>query len=49
MAVIDVQQIGKRYHQPGRGVALVLRDVDLTVQAGAVCGLLGPNGAGRQR
>jgi len=47
MAVIDVQRIGKRYRQPDRGVVPVLRDVDMTVQAGAVCGLLGPNGAGK--
>ena len=39
---VEATGIGKRF-----GERWVLRDVDLDVAAGTVCGLLGPNGAGK--
>src|SRR2546421_1128605 len=39
---VEAIGIGKRF-----GDRWVLRDVDLDVAAGTVCGLLGPNGAGK--
>ena len=41
-AAVSVQGLGKRY-----GKSWVLRNVDLEVPHGTVCGLLGPNGAGK--
>ncbi len=47
MAIVDVRGIGKSYRVSRREARYVLRDIDLTVEEGAVLGLLGPNGAGK--
>lgn len=47
MAIVDVRGIGKSYRVSRREVRHVLRDIDLTIEDGAVVGLLGPNGAGK--
>ncbi len=39
---IEIRQLKKRYRK-----VEALRGLDLTVEAGSVCGFLGPNGAGK--
>jgi ABC-2 type transport system ATP-binding protein len=41
-AAILARGLSKRF-----GATWALRDIDLTVERGTVCGLLGPNGAGK--
>jgi putative ABC transport system ATP-binding protein len=46
MALLRLEQIGKRYHQ-GEVVVEALRDVNLTVQEGEFAALVGPSGSGK--
>jgi len=42
MNAIETRRLSLRY-----GQSEALRELDLTVPAGCICGLLGPNGAGK--
>jgi putative ABC transport system ATP-binding protein len=46
MALLRLEQIGKRYHQ-GEVVVEALRDISLSVQEGEFAALVGPSGSGK--
>jgi sodium transport system ATP-binding protein len=45
--MIEVEQLGKSFHDLRRGEVRAVEDVSFTVRPGEVFGLLGPNGAGK--
>ena len=47
MALLEVENLKKRFGRLGGGGRLVVNDVSLSVDRGEVVGLLGPNGAGK--
>ena len=47
MALLEVENLRKRFGRLGRGGRLVVNDVSISVDRGEVVGLLGPNGAGK--
>ncbi len=47
MAVVQVSQVVKEYHDRGSAPVVALRGVDLTVEAGEFMALAGPSGSGK--